>query len=99
MVAGNLNHPDGQPTTPGSGFPIPPGYGKPGYKPESKVGPYIGVTAVLTLIMVTVVVLRVYTRIAIARSFGWDDGLIVAAAVATVGMHAPYGFRRRLLVI
>jgi hypothetical protein len=93
MVAGNVNHPDGLPTKPGAKFPMPPGYGKPGYHPESKVVPHVVVIIFLTVIMLVVVALRVYTRLALARSFGWDDGLIIAAAVTAMGMIVFYGLR------
>jgi hypothetical protein len=93
MVAGDVNHPDGMPTKPGAHFPIPPGYGKPGYHPESKVVPHVVVITFLTVIMLVTVVLRIYTRLALVRSFGWDDGLIIAAAVTAVGMIALYGLR------
>ena len=67
-------------------FVVPPGWGKPGYVPASKVPLYLGIQMTLTAIMVTVVALRIYTRIFLVRALGWDDAWVLMASVSCIGL-------------
>lgn len=48
---------------------------------ESRVGEIFAILSVASILSTLVVVLRIYCRAFMLRSFGWDDGLILPAQV------------------
>ena len=73
-------------------FVVPPGWGKPGYVPASKVPLHLGIQMTLMAIMVIVVALRIYTRIFLVRALGWDDAWVLMATVSCVGLMIVHIF-------
>ncbi|KAM5476056.1 hypothetical protein MauCBS54593_000739 [Microsporum audouinii] len=59
----------------------------PNYKnPKEVHGPAIIImTAIFMPLMLAIIGIRIFTRIRILRSFGWDDIFIIAAALPTLG--------------
>lgn len=60
---------------------------KPNYdNPPEVHGPAIIImTAIFMPLMLAIIGIRIFTRIRILRSFGWDDIFIIAAALPTLG--------------
>ncbi|KXX73360.1 hypothetical protein MMYC01_209508 [Madurella mycetomatis] len=69
---------------------------------ESRVGEIIAILSVASVLSTLVVVLRIYCRAFMLRSFGWDDGLILPAQVlalasaVAIGLEAKYGLGRHV---
>lgn len=49
---------------------------------ESTLGLQIGIVSVLYITALTITILRMYSRIFLAKAFGWDDGFMVGATVS-----------------
>ncbi|KAI0442179.1 hypothetical protein F4803DRAFT_382051 [Xylaria telfairii] len=57
---------------------------------ESTLGLQIGVVSVLHIIALTIAILRMYSRIFLAKAFGWDDGFMVGATLSALLSYILY---------
>ncbi|KAI9149952.1 hypothetical protein HJFPF1_09699 [Paramyrothecium foliicola] len=77
----------------------------PEYVNASNAGRIVGVIGVFHFIALIFVILRVYVRLAIVRTFGVDDGLIIVTVALALGswiclvLQIPYGLGRHGLVV
>jgi hypothetical protein len=74
---------------------FPPNWPQPNYVNPEKHGPGL---AIINIVLVTVVfavlVLRMYARLNLAKSFGGDDVLMILAFVSAVNLFLSYQSRR-----
>ena len=61
-----------------------------GLPPDTDAAPAIyTVLSVLLFLSILCVALRIYLRLSVLHSFGWDDGLIIAAMVSFLNVQPP----------
>jgi hypothetical protein len=55
---------------------------KEAYAAETNLPRILGVTTTIHAIALVFVVLRIYARVVVLRAFGWDDAVMIPAAVS-----------------
>ncbi|KAJ2986878.1 hypothetical protein NUW58_g3174 [Xylaria curta] len=56
----------------------------PKYREENSLAMQLSVVTAIHIIALTIALLRVYSRIFLAKAFGWDDGLMVGAVLSAL---------------
>ncbi|KAK5654657.1 hypothetical protein OQA88_6980 [Cercophora sp. LCS_1] len=64
--------------------------GDPALDGESRTGEIVAILTVASAVSTLAVLLRCYCRHVLLRSFGWDDGVMVAAQILTIASAAFY---------
>ncbi|KAI0191537.1 hypothetical protein EV127DRAFT_493266 [Xylaria flabelliformis] len=62
----------------------------PKLREESTLGLQIGVVSALHITALTITILRMYSRIFLAKAFGWDDGFMVGATLSAFVSYILY---------